>query len=155
MAILFGFCLLVSCEWFSSRESNTQKLVDRELKGIDWNDVDQYPLFEECDEVEAKTAQRECFEKTLLMHLTLTLHDFEFVLNKDFEDTIYVDFLVDKEGSLSVIEIEENAAVREQIPEFNGIITQSLRSLPRLEPALKRGIPVNTKFRIPLVLNTK
>lgn len=154
MGILCGLCLMVSCDWVSSREANTQKLVDRELSGIDWNDVDQYPLFEECDEAVAKTTQRECFENTLLMHLSMTLENFEFMLNNDFEVTIYVDFLVDREGVLSVLEIDENAAVREQIPEFNGIITQSLKSLPKLEPALKRGIPVNAKFRIPLVLNT-
>lgn len=154
IAVLCGLCLMVSCDWFSSREANTRKLVDKELSGIDWNDVDQYPLFTECDEVVAKTAQRECFENTLLKHLAMTLQDFEFVLNQDFEDTIYVDFLVDREGQLSVLEIQENEAVREQIPEFNGVISQSLNSLPKLEPALKRGIPVNAKFRIPLVLNT-
>ncbi len=154
IAVLCGLCLMVSCDWFSSREANTRKLVDKELSGIDWNDVDQYPLFAECDEGVVKTAQRECFENTLLQHLTTTLQDFEFVLNTDFEDTIYVDFLVDRDGRLSVLNIQENAAVRKQIPEFNGIITQSLRSIPKLEPALKRGIPVNAKFRIPLVLNT-
>ena len=155
LGLLGLLCLLVSCDWFSSREATAQKLVEKELQGIDWNEVDQYPLFDDCDETVSKTAQRECFENTLLLHFSMTLQDFEFVLNKDIEDSIYIDFLVDKDGVMTVLDIEEHGALKEQIPEFNGIITQSFKSLPRVEPALKRGIPVNAKFRIPLVLNTK
>lgn len=149
------FCLFASCKWFDSRETRTRKLVQAELKSIDWNDVDQYPLFSDCDETNAKEAQKNCFEQTLLLHFSSTLHDFEFVLDQEVDDVIYVDFLVDREGAISVLDIERNDAVQDQIPEFNGVITQSLKSLPRLAPALKRGIPVNAKFRIPLVLNTK
>ncbi len=145
---------MASCNWFASREAKTQKLVEAELQSIDWNDVDQYPLFDDCDETVTKIIQRECFENTLLLHFSMTLQDFEFVLDKDVDDSIYVDFLVNKEGSVTVLDIEQNSAVQEQIPEFNGIITQSLKSLPRVEPALKRGIPVDAKFRIPIVLNT-
>lgn len=154
LGILCFFCLLISCKWFETRETRTRKLVQAELKSIDWNDVDQYPLFSDCDESNSKEAQRNCFEQTLLLHFSSTLHDFEFVLDQDVDDVIYVDFLVDKDGAISVLDIEKNAAVQDQIPEFNGVITQSLKSLPRLAPALKRGIPVNAKFRIPLVLNT-
>jgi hypothetical protein len=128
--------------------------VEKELQSIDWNDVDQYPLFDDCDESVPKAAQKECFEKTLLLHFSMTLKDFEFVLSEDVTDSIYVDFLVDREGGMTVLDIEENSVIHQQIPEFDGIIAQSLKSLPRVEPALKRGIPVNAKFRIPLLLNT-
>jgi hypothetical protein len=157
MRILGFFCcfmLLASCDLFTSAEKKTQKIVDKELLGIDWNDVDQYPLFDDCDETVSKIEQRSCFENTLLLHFSMTLQDFEFILDEDLDDTIYVDFLVDQEGAMTVLDIETNSIIQEQIPEFNGIITQSLKSLPRVEPALKRGIPVNAKFRIPIVLNT-
>ncbi len=154
LGIVLGLCLLASCHLFSSRETKTRQLVEKELKSIDWNDVDQYPLFTDCDETLVKNAQKECFEQTLLLHFSGTLREFEFVLDNGFRDTIYVDFLVDNEGTLTVLEIEENAAIREQIPEFDGVITQSLKNLPGLEPALKRGIPVSTRFRIPLLLHS-
>ena len=147
-------CLMASCSWFESREARTRKLVDREMQAINWNDVDQYPLFRECDESAPKPLQKECFEQNLLQHFSLTLRDFEFVLDTDLEDTIYVDFLVDRDGTISVLDVERNSAVAEQIPEFSGVVAQSLKSLPPLAPALKRGIPVKARFRIPLVLNT-
>jgi hypothetical protein len=152
--VLCVCCLLASCAWFESREARARKLVESQLQGIDWNDVDQYPLFEDCDETAAKAAQRACFEETLLLHFSRTLEDFEFLMAGDVEDTLYMDFIVDREGTIAVMDIERNNEVANQIPEFNGVITQSLKSLPRVDPALKRGIPVNAKFRIPLVLNT-
>lgn len=154
LGILCLLCLVASCHWFSSKEAKTQKLVDEELGQIDWNDVDQYPLFDNCDEYASKPEQRECFQNTLLSHFSKALQDFEFTLDKDLEDTIYVDFLVDKEGAITVLEIEENPVLQEQIPEFNDIIDKSLKNLPKVGPAIKRSMPVDAKFRIPIVLNT-
>ncbi|QLG44663.1 energy transducer TonB [Costertonia aggregata] len=148
-------CLLASCEWLPSKDAKTQKLVEEEMQQIDWNDLDQYPLFSDCDETSSKMNQRRCFQENILLHFSMTLQDFEFVLNKDVNDTLFVDFLMDKEGTVSVLNIQKDITIDEQMPEFDEIITQSLKSLPKVEPALKRGIPVNAKFRIPIVLNTK
>lgn len=153
--VILSLCwLLASCAWFESREARTRKLVETQLHGIDWNEVDQYPLFKDCDETVVKQEQRACFEQTLLHHFSQTLEGFEFLMADDVEDTLYMDFLVDLEGTITVLDIEQNREVADQIPEFNGVITQSLKSLPPVAPALKRGIPVNAKFRIPLILNT-
>lgn len=151
---LIGVLLLSSCDWLVPKEEKTRKLVQEELRSINWNDVDQYPLFKSCGESISKEEQRICFENELLNHFSSTLEGFEFVLDEDVGDTIYVDFLVERDGSITVLDIEDHMTVQNQIPEFNAVITQSLKSLPEIEPALKRGIPVNAKFRIPLELNT-
>lgn len=151
---LIGLLLITSCNWLMPKEEKTRRLVQEELRSINWNDVDQYPLFKTCGESISKEEQRKCFEEELLNHFSSTLGDFEFILEEDVEDTIYIDFLVERDGSVTVLDIEDHMAVQDQIPEFNAIITQSLKSLPEIEPALKRGIPVNAKFRIPLELNT-
>lgn len=148
-------CLLSSCDLFTSTEVKTQQLVEKELQAINWNDVDQFPLFEVCDETVSKSSQKVCFENTLLLHFSKTLEEFEFILDKDVNEAVYVDFLVDKEGKISVLNIDKNRIIQEQIPEFDGIISRSLKSLPPLGPALKRGMPVNAKFRIPIVLNSE
>ena len=153
--ILCGLCLLTSCKRLTFQKDKTQELIEREMQNIDWNDVDQYPLFENCDETASKTEQRNCFESTLLSHFSSTMQEFEFKLDSEVSDTVYVDFLIDRTGSISVLEIRKNGAVEAQIPEFNGIIAQCLNNLPKVAPAIKRGIPVNARFRIPIVLNTK
>ncbi len=146
--------LMISCEYLAPKEEKTRRIVQEELSSIDWNDVDQYPLFASCAESISKEEQRICFENELLSHFSETLSEFEFVLSEYVGDTIYVDFLVERDGSITVLDIEDQMTVQEQIPEFNAIITQSLKSLPKIEPALKRGIPVAAKFRIPLELIT-
>lgn len=153
--VLGALCLFTSCNWFSSKEEKIQKLVDEELKSIDWNDVDQYPLFPECDETASKMDQKNCFESSILLHFSMIMQDFEFVLEETIHDTIYVDFLTDQDGIITVLEVEKNAIILAQIPEFEAIVTQSLKTLPKVAPALKRGIPVSAKFRIPIVLNSK
>lgn len=147
--------LLVSCDWLPSKEAKTQKIVENELRSIDWNDVDQYPLFDSCDETVSKQEQKACFESTLLQNLAMAMQDVDFVLNKEVQTTLYVDFLVDANGEISVLEIDRDSLLEKQLPKFNGIITQSLNSLPNPAPALKRGIPVRTRFRLPLQLTTK
>lgn len=143
-----------SCDLFISKEKKTQKLVNQEILAIDWNDVDNYPLFGNCDESTSKTSQRECFESELLSHFSATLQEFEFVIDPEVNNTVFVDFLIDQEGKITVIHIEKDKGIDKLMPEFNGVISQSFRNLPPLAPALKRGIPVNAKFRIPIVLNS-
>ena len=146
-------CCCFSCDLFESKEKKTQKLINQEMGTIDWNDVDNYPLFENCDESTSKTAQRECFESELLTHFSATLQEFEFVIDPEVDHTVFVDFLIDHEGKITVVNIGKDKRIDELMPEFNGVISQSLRNLPPLAPALKRGIPVSAKFRIPIVLS--
>ena len=152
LAILL-LCACFSCDLFESKEKKTQKLVNQEMQTIDWNDVDNYPLFENCDEYTSKTSQRECFETELLSHFSATLQEFEFVIEPGMDTTVFVDFLIDHEGKITVVQIEKDNDINEVMPEFDGIVSQSLRNLPPLAPALKRGIPVKAKFRIPIVLS--
>ncbi len=154
VVVLACICLFTSCDWFTSKEEKTQELVQEEMQNINFNEVDRYPLFANCDEMVSKPAQKLCFEETLLMHFSKTLQDFDFVLETEINDTIYVDFMMDKTGAITVLGIEKNMSIDDEMPEFNGVISQSLKSMPKIEPALKRGIPVNAKFRIPIVLNS-
>lgn len=155
--VICGVILLAglnACELFESRQARTQKLVDDEIRTINFNEVDQFPLFDACDESVAKPEQQACFQNTLLLHLSMTLQDFEFRSEDRILDTVYIDFRIDNQGVISILSVGENQELAAQNPEFERIVTGSLRSLPRLQPALKRGIPVTTRFRLPLVLQT-
>lgn len=144
-----------SCGWITSKEEKTWELVNKEMQQIDWTDVDNYPLFENCDETLTKASQRACFEKELLLNCAKILNQYEFVLDANIDTRVYVDFLVDENGKVTVLNIQKDDQIDDKMPEFNQIISQGLEDLPPVAPALKRGIPVKAKFRIPIVLNSK
>lgn len=152
LSILFLLCLLTACDWSAKRQEKTQELVDQEIQAIDWEDVDQYPLFTDCDELDSKPEQKKCFMETLLRHFSKTLQESEFVLEEEIKDTVFVDFRMEDTGVITLIGIKNDEQIRQQIPEFRKQIEKSLNSLPKIDPALKRGIPVSAKFRIPIVL---
>ncbi|KSA15158.1 MAG: hypothetical protein ABJF56_08375 [Maribacter dokdonensis] len=146
--------LISSCSFFDSKQKRTQELINEELRHIDWNSVDSYPFFYSCDEAVTKDQQKICFEETLISHFQETLNDFEFTLTDKESETVDVIFVIDTLGRIRVSNIEKNVLVLDQMPEFDGVVTQSLKNLPKLAPAIKRGIPVNTKYRIPIQLKT-
>ena len=154
--LLFGFIgmLLGSCSFMESKEKRTQERLATEIQQIDWNSVDAYPLFSACDENPTKPVQRACFEEQLSQHLSMALATHEFALGADMDPTIMVTFVVNTAGKVIVKDMEKDPVLIENMPQLEEIIAQSLNTLPALAPALKRGIPVSTKYRIPIVLNT-
>lgn len=154
LLISFFVGLFVSCELFESKEDKAQKLVNEELLAIDWNDVDQYPHFDNCDETAAKEAQKNCFQTVMMEYFSEALAGLKFQVNHDMNDTVYIDFLIDEHGFISVLNVEEKTSVLNEISDFNTKISERLNDLTTVAPALKRGNPVSLRFRLPLVLNT-
>lgn len=143
-----------ACTLFSSKEKRTQKLVAKEMEQIDWNTLDHYPLFVECDELMTAESQRSCFEDSMVKRLSEGLAEYDLILEDQVSTVIYIDLLVDMEGKIKVADMERNPDILAQIPDFNRMIQREINELPQVEPALKRGVPVNVKFRIPIELNT-
>lgn len=150
--ILCGF---TSCSFFESQDKKTQKLVENELQQIDWSDVDDYPLFSDCDETVSKILQKNCFEEKLLLHLSADLQEFQLTSETEIKDVVFLDFKIENDGSIIVVNIENKEIFGSQMEKFEDKVANSLKNLPRIEPALKRGIPVSAKFRIPIFLNSK
>ncbi len=148
-------CGFTSCSLFESKEKKTQKLVEKELQEIDWTDVDDYPLFNDCDELLSKEIQKQCFEEKLLLHLSADLQEFQLTSETEIKDVVFLDFRIENDGEITIVDIENKEIFGSQMEKFEDKVAKSLKSLPRIEPALKRGIPVSAKFRIPIFLNSK
>ncbi|MDC6367679.1 MULTISPECIES: hypothetical protein [Flavobacteriaceae] len=147
------FALFASCELFMSKEEQTQKLVNDELLAIDWNDVDQYPLFDNCDETAPKQIQRECFENGMLRIAEQALDSLQFEVQNDLNDTVVIEFKVDEHGFITVEQIKDSPEILNEISNFNIQIKSRLKDLT-VAPALKRGNPVSLRFKLPIVINT-
>ncbi|WP_411767268.1 hypothetical protein [Winogradskyella sp. A3E31] len=155
--LIFLCCsiLLVSCNYFEKQKVNSEDLLEEELQTINWTEVDAYPSFSSCDSVSEKEARRECFQSTLINHVNGYLSQQNLVVSEDIEDTITMKLSIDKSGQLSVISIQSKPETQTEIPEIDSLLTESLVSLPKIYPAIKRGQQVDTEFTLPIVVSIK
>ncbi|MEM9681146.1 MAG: hypothetical protein AAF901_12560 [Bacteroidota bacterium] len=148
--LILTFC--TSCHYFETEKVYSDDLFQQELEAINWNDVDQYPSFSVCDSITARQASKQCFENTLLQHVNQFLSDQNLVVNQDVNDTIVLDITIDNKGELDIEQIKAKEETRLILPEIDSLLTQSLRQLPKVYPAIKRGQQVKTKFQFPVVV---
>ncbi len=153
-AILF-ISFFTSCDFISPKNSRLQNLVYLDTI-IDYNSVDVYPLLTACNSCDTNIKQNQCFEKELLKSLKVNFEENNLKADKQVTDTVFVDILVDNKGKISVTKIYESPEVLSEIPNFDTILRKSIQKLPvAIQPSLKRGIPVNAKFKLPVVFLLK
>lgn len=152
--LILGFTLF-SCQYFLSKEERTTQLVNSKLAEIDMNDVDQYPLFEACDETATKEEQRQCFQNEIMKYFETAIEDMVFRTKNDLADTLWVDLRIDEEGRMAIAHIFKNNNLDENIPELRSSLSERLNDSTKIAPAIKRGVPVGLKVRLPILIETR
>ena len=152
---VFFILLFISCDFLSPRNSTPQNAILLDTV-IDYNRVDVYPLFLNCKDYDTAKNQSQCFENEFVSKLKTSLNKKQLKANNRFVDTVRVDILVDDSGKISIYKIHESPKVLKEIPKFDSILRQSINALPKVvQPSLKRGIPVNVIFKLPIVVSLK
>ncbi|MEZ4780724.1 MAG: hypothetical protein R2816_03820 [Flavobacteriaceae bacterium] len=120
-----------SCDYFDKKKVNSHDIVNEELQTFNWNEVDQYPSFKTCESSNSKQESKQCFETTLITHITNKLSDEVVVVTENVEDTVVIKFHISETGSLSVLDIKSKETTKEQIPNLDSLLLKSLDSLPK------------------------
>jgi len=158
MKQLWTYCLIlflcVSCDFFKKPVVTEEELVAQEKESINLNTVDEFPSFSNCDSLE-KEQQKNCFFQTLTDQIYEQLTQNNLLVTKTIKDTIQVELYIDTLGIVNVIDIQKNAVTAKYIPSIDSLIKVSTENLPKASPAYKRGIPVQTKFILPIILNVE
>ena len=143
-----------SCQFFETEKISYEETFQEEIQAIDWKEVDQYPVFENCKSSFEKIDQRDCFARTISSQMYQSISDKNLVAVRDVYDTILVDFAVSKNGELSIMKIELDSILQNEYPNLKDWILNSIDSLELIAPAYKRGIPVKMQFSLPVVIQT-
>ena len=151
--LLVFFILLTSCDYFQSKKVSTEQLLEEEMQAINWNDVDDYPTFSDCDELSTNQEKKTCFETYLYDLLTSHLKHQKIVVTEDVSDTVILKIHIDKTGHFSIKNIDMDSMTKAQIPQLDSILRHSFDSLPKIYPALKRSQQVATEFSLPVIVN--
>ncbi|MBP0905668.1 hypothetical protein ACFSKN_16490 [Mariniflexile gromovii] len=143
---------LTSCEYFNAKKTTPEAILNEELQTFNWNDVDVYPTFSECDSIETKNGKTTCFTEVLTTHILEKLQKDSIVVTQDVTDTINLKFQVSETGILSLLNIDTDSLIMKEIPNIEALIYSSLDSLPKVFPAIKRGQQVKTEFELPVII---
>ena len=155
--IIILYFLFVSCEFDFQfdKKITVDEFLTEELKSFNWNDVDEYPVFENCLEINNVKNKNNCFVETITGSFRENLKTNNLVLNRTLIDTVRMFLKVNKIGKISI----ENMTISEQNNKYREVITKSFEntvsSLPKLYPAIKRGQEVDVRFNIPIIISTE
>ncbi|MFT5103844.1 MAG: hypothetical protein ACI86C_001504, partial [Candidatus Latescibacterota bacterium] len=75
-------------------------------------------------------------------------------VTKDIHDTIYLDFYVHKNARLEVTKVAIDSTLIHMFPIMENWLIDGVSAIKLVAPAYKRGIPVETKFTLPVVIQT-
>ena len=152
---LFFLFFLFSCELNINKKISVDEILDEEWKTFNWSDVDEYPSFSTCDSLSSLSLKKECFIFTLSNQISVDLISNTKTVNRIIQDTVILKFTISKDGEIDFDEL----IVDESIIDLRSLIDLSFKSsikkLPKIFPAIKRGQQVNVKFSLPIYVSTE
>ena len=152
LAVLILISCITSCQYFEKKVPNEDELLEKQIKAINWDKVDEYPSVLECEKLTDKSQRELCF--------------FEFLTNT-IQQKIGVDSLTTLYPKIDTIEVkvtiypDARLQFEPQFPKdtvaydtikIDSILKSRLIDFPKINPAIKRGIPVKTQFVLPVIL---
>ena len=156
-SLIFSFFFFLACDldFQISKKISVDEFVNDEMKSFNWSEVDQFPVFENCMQINETSKKNNCFITTISDSLSLNFIKNDLVLNRTLTDTVFLKFKVDKKG---IIEIE-NIEIGEYMLSYKEVINRSFvktaANLPKLYPAIKRGQEVDVTFYLPILVSTE
>ena len=152
IVFLLILCIATSCNYFEKKKVYPEDLLEEELQTFNWNEVDTYPTFSNCDSITIKEDRKVCFQNTLIGSVNQFLENQNIVVSDDVNDTIRLKIIIDNKGILAVESIQLKPETVVQIPKIDSLLRQSLKGIPKIFPAIKRGQQVTTAFELPVIV---
>ncbi len=155
-ALLFIiFLIFVSCKDFETTKISSEEILELESKTLNWKEVDEYPAFENCKNATELIEAKACFESKVAETIYAHLNNQQPVVTESIDDTLYLYLEIDKLGNPMIDSVDVDTSITRQLPEIKTWLYQSIDSLPKIFPASKRGIPVSTIFKLPVVIKAE
>jgi len=158
MRVIFLFIFLVSatsCQYFDTEKISAETFYDEEIKTLDLKQIDTYPIFQECEKVMGKEETRLCFENELTARIAQSLSRESLKAINSLQDTLWVNFTISEKAIITVNEVKTDSLIHLEFPKLQEKVAQKIDNITLKAPAYKRGIPVKTRFNLPIVIRTE
>lgn len=147
--------LIVSCQYFEKKIPSQQELLQKELKNINWSEVDEFPSIDSCNTIDSKVERQQCFFSYLTKVIQEKLDVDTLAILYPNIDTIRVRVTVFPNSKIEFEPLFPQDSVSYDKSKIDSVLLNRLTDFPKIHPAIKRGIPVKTQFLLPVVLKVK
>lgn len=144
--------MTVSCQYFETERISEEEFYSKEKNTINWSDVDTYPKFKACSSITDTAESKACFEKQLTMQVGDAIKSRINNAIQTLNDTIWVSLTISEKPSITVTNIDMDHWVAEEFSEMQSWIIDAVKEIELKDPAIKRGVPVKTQYRLPIVV---
>ncbi len=149
------FIFFNSCQYFDKQIPSEKELLQKELKSINWKEVDEYPSVVDCEKIEDKKQRQQCFFEVLTQLIQDKLSVDTLAILYPELDTIEVKVTVFPNATLQFEPQFPRDSVAYDTIKIDSILKARLVNFPKINPAIKRGIPVKTQFILPVILKVE
>ena len=147
--------LLQSCQYLEKKVPNEKELLDKQMKEINWNEVDEYPSVADCEKLKDVAQRKQCFFEFLTTTIQQKLAVDSLSTMFSQLDTIEVKVTVLPNSSLQFEPQFPKDSVAYDTIKIDSILRARLVDFPKVNPAIKRGIPVKTQFVLPVIIKSE
>lgn len=141
---------LIGCKNFETKKVSSEEILQEQLKHFSWSQVDTYPSFETCGEQMEKPALKKCFEEEMTRYIYREISEHLIVSTDSINETLRLYLVISNKGIPKVDSLAISEKLQQQVPQLKSWIEKGLENLPKIYPARTRGIPVATKFVLPV-----
>lgn len=128
-----------SCERIILSKPKASDIYQEKIQKIDWNTITMYPSMGSCDTNMKKDKRGQCFFKNLNDTLENRLKKSKIYKK---QDSVTFEIFISNKGILKIKEIDTLSINNDTI------LKTVLQSFPKIEPAQKNDIFVNSRFEM-------
>ena len=122
---------------------------------VNFSSVDTSPSFKVCDSIIDKQKKTNCFRTTIHQKIGAELQKHQFVIRDSISEIVYVDLLINSKGKIVLEAMDSSKEIKIKLPKLDSVLRVSVDKIPNVYAAIKRGIPVTTKYRLPIKIQIK
>lgn len=160
MRSVFAFALFLNALGGFAQDV-TPVTEDKSDEKISFAVVENIPVAPGCEHLmeEEQTQQRECMNQYIIGHISENFSFPENARRKGVQAKIYVNFVIERDGSVSNIEVVRGAKdaykdsgkkQRQGARDLDKEAVRVISTLKFVKPAFQRGKPVRMSFTIPI-----
>lgn len=132
-----------------------KELLQKELKGINWKEVDEYPSVSDCENIDNKEQRQQCFFEVLTQLIQQKLSSDTLSVLYPKLDTIEVKVTIFPNATMHFEPQFPKDSVAYDRIKIDSILKARLVDFPKVNPAIKRGVPVKTQFILPVIIKAE